>query len=55
MWVFGADKAWQEITRDNDIAIPCFFKPLLTWVTPVALLVLFLVWCVEEAPAFFVF
>lgn len=55
VWVFGPGKAWQEITRDNDIAIPSFFKPLLTWVTPVALLVLFLVWCVEEAPAFLFF
>jgi len=55
MWVFGAGKAWQEITRDNDIVIPSFFKPILTRVTPVLLLVLFLAWCVEKAPEFLFF
>jgi SNF family Na+-dependent transporter len=55
VWVFGTNRAWQEITRDNDIVIPSFFKPILTWVTPFLLLVLFLAWCVEKAPEFLFF
>lgn len=55
MWVFGADLAWKEMTRDNDIGIPRLFKPILTWVTPLFMLALLVSWCVQKAPEFFFF
>lgn len=55
MWVFGTERAWGEITRDNDINISPFFKPLIAWVTPLALLALFLSWCLQKAPEFLFF
>ena len=41
-WFFGADKGWAEIKRGADIKLPGFFKYLLKYVTPVALIVIFL-------------
>jgi SNF family Na+-dependent transporter len=41
-WVFGIDKAWEEINRGADIKIPYFFKHVIKYVTPVFLLAVFL-------------
>lgn len=41
-WVFGIDKAWEEINRGADIKIPYFFKYVIKYVTPVFLLAVFL-------------
>jgi hypothetical protein len=41
-WFFGADRGWKEIKRGADIKLPGFFKYLLKYVTPVALIVIFL-------------
>lgn len=41
-WFFGADRGWKEINRGADIKLPGFFKYLLKYVTPVALIVIFL-------------
>jgi len=41
-WFFGADKGWDEINRGADLKLPVFFKYLLKYVTPVALIIIFL-------------
>jgi SNF family Na+-dependent transporter len=41
-WFFGVKNGWQEINRGSDIKIPVFFKFLLRYVTPVALIIIFL-------------
>jgi neurotransmitter:Na+ symporter, NSS family len=41
-WVFGVDKGWKEITENADIRLPLIFKPILKYVTPVLLIVVFL-------------
>jgi SNF family Na+-dependent transporter len=41
-WVFGIDKGWKEITDGADIRLPKIYKPILKYVTPVLLLVIFL-------------
>ena len=41
-WVFGIDKAWDEITRNADMKVPIFFKYIIKYVTPVILVAVFL-------------
>ena len=41
-WVFGMTKGWAEINEGSDIKIPVIFKPIIKWVTPTLLLVVFL-------------
>jgi len=33
-WIFGMDRAWEEITRGADIRVPRFFRPVIRWITP---------------------
>jgi len=41
-WIFGMDKAWEEINRGADIRIPLFFKYVTKYVTPLFLMAIFL-------------
>jgi SNF family Na+-dependent transporter len=41
-WVFGLDKGWKEITEGADIKLPIILKPILKYVTPVLLIIVFL-------------
>ncbi len=41
VWVFGIDKAWEEINRGADIKIPLFFKYIIKYITPTFLLAVF--------------
>jgi len=41
-WVFGIDNGWKEITDGADIKLPKIYKPILKYVTPVLLLVIFI-------------
>lgn len=49
-WVFGADKAWGEITRGAHIKVPRVFYYLIKYVTPFFLIVILLVWGYQELP-----
>jgi SNF family Na+-dependent transporter len=49
MWVFGANKAWAEIHRGADIAIPRIFKFIMKWVTPLALITMLSWWGYTQA------
>lgn len=44
MWVFGAGNAWKEIHLGSDIRIPRIFKFIMTWVTPIVLLLMLYTW-----------
>lgn len=41
-WFFKGGNGWDEINRGADIRLPFFFKYLLKYVTPVALIIIFL-------------
>ena len=40
-WVFGIDKGWDEINAGSDITLPRIYKPIIKYVTPTILLVIF--------------
>ena len=40
-WIWGIDKGWEEINRGADIVLPKIYKPILKYVTPSILLVIF--------------
>jgi hypothetical protein len=40
-WIWGIDRGWDEINRGSDIVLPKFYKPILKYVTPTILLVIF--------------
>lgn len=48
VWIFGPDKAWEEINLGADIKIPRFFYYVLKYVTPLYLLVLLLTWGIQD-------
>jgi len=48
MWIFKPQNAWDEINRGAQIKIPRFFKPVMTYVTPLAALALFVAWTSQE-------
>ena len=43
-WVFGSDKAWDEITRGSHIRVPKVFYYLMKYITPVFLAVILAAW-----------
>ncbi len=49
MWVFGADKAWEEMNKGGDIQIPRFFYYVMKYVTPLILFTLMIWWFVQSA------
>jgi SNF family Na+-dependent transporter len=49
MWIFGADKAWEQINLGADIRIPVGFKYVLKYVTPLYLLFIMAVWTYQQA------
>ena len=49
VWIFGPDNAWKELHEGAAIRIPRFFKFVLTYVTPVFLIVMMVWWSYIEA------
>ncbi|MEK7668420.1 MAG: sodium:calcium symporter [Gemmatimonadota bacterium] len=49
VWIFGPNNAWDEINQGAQMRIPAFFKFVLTYVTPLFLLILMGWWTVKEA------
>lgn len=49
MWVFKPDHAWASLHQGADLRIPRVFKFIMTYVTPVYLLVILSWWTVTEA------
>ena len=40
-WIFGMDRGWEEITRGADIRVPGIFRPIIQFVTPAFIFVVF--------------
>lgn len=49
VWVFGPDNAWKELHEGASMRIPRFYKVVLTYVTPMFLLVMMVWWTATEA------
>lgn len=49
MWVFGADKAFDEINSGGDIRIPKIFKYIMKYITPTILIVIMGWWLINDA------
>jgi SNF family Na+-dependent transporter len=43
-WVFGKDKAWEEITRGAEMKVPPVFKFIMKYVTPLFLVAILAFW-----------
>lgn len=41
-WVFGMNKGWREITSGADIKVPLIYKYIIKFITPVALIIVFM-------------
>jgi SNF family Na+-dependent transporter len=44
VWVFGMDKAWEEMHHGAEMRIPSFYKPIIKYVTPLFLFVILGSW-----------
>ena len=49
VWVYGPDNMWRSVHEGASIRIPRFFKFVMTYVTPVFLLVMMAWWTVQDA------
>jgi neurotransmitter:Na+ symporter, NSS family len=47
-WVFGINKAWEEVHHGADMRIPGIYKPIIKYVTPVFLLAVLSAWFFQE-------
>lgn len=47
-WIFGIDKAWDEIHHGAELQIPKFYRFIIKYVTPVFLLLLLGFWFYQE-------
>jgi SNF family Na+-dependent transporter len=48
-WVFGMDRAWEEITRGADIKVPRVFYYVIRYITPLYLVFILGFWTVQQA------
>lgn len=48
-WVFGIDKAWDEMHAGSDISLPRFYKFIIKYITPLILLVILVSWFITQA------
>lgn len=48
IWLFGPDKAWEEINKGADIKIPRIFYFILKYVTPLILIIIFTSWIFQN-------
>jgi len=51
-WVFGMEKAWEELHVASDITIPRFYRFIIKYVTPLFLLCILGFWFVQEGVPF---
>ena len=47
-WVFGMDKAWDEIHKGADMSVPKVYKFIIKYITPLFLFIILLLWFVQE-------
>ncbi|MCT4560258.1 MAG: sodium-dependent transporter [Crocinitomicaceae bacterium] len=41
-WIFGVNRGWDEINKGADVRLPSIYKPIIKYVTPVILLIVFI-------------
>jgi NSS family neurotransmitter:Na+ symporter len=51
IWLFSPEKAWDEMHKGAQVHIPRLFFWVLKYVTPLYLLVLFVVWSIQQGPS----
>jgi SNF family Na+-dependent transporter len=42
-WIFGMDRSWTELNRGADLKVPGIYKPIIKYITPSLILIIFLV------------
>jgi len=47
-WVFGIDKAWDEMHLGADIRLPHFYRYVVKYITPLILIVILVAWFYQE-------
>jgi len=47
-WVFGIDRAWDEMHIGADMKIPKFYKFIIKYITPLFLILILVFWFVQE-------
>lgn len=47
-WVFGMDKAWEEVHRGADMVIPSIYKFIIKYITPLFLFIILGMWFFQE-------
>ena len=47
-WVFGMDKAWDEMHHGSDLAIPKIYRFIMKYVTPFFLITILVSWFVKD-------
>ncbi len=50
-WIHGVDRGWKEIHSGAHIRIPVFFKFVLKYVSPTYLLIVFIMFCIQNLSA----
>ena len=50
MWIFGGERAWEEINRGGIIKVPRIYYYIMRYITPVFLAVLLTIWAIEYIP-----
>ena len=48
VWIFGMDKAWDEIHHGAEMRIPGFYKPIIKYVTPLFLFAILISWFIQQ-------
>jgi SNF family Na+-dependent transporter len=48
VWVFGIEKAWEEIHHGAEMRIPGFYKPIIKYVTPLFLFFILGFWFIQQ-------
>jgi NSS family neurotransmitter:Na+ symporter len=49
VWVLGPEQMWEELHHGASIRIPKFYKTIMTYITPMFLMVMMAWWTVDEA------
>lgn len=48
VWVFGIEKAWEEIHHGSEMKIPRFYKPIIKYITPLFLFLILGAWFFQQ-------
>jgi hypothetical protein len=47
-WIFGIEKAWEEVHHGADMRIPGIYKHIIKYVTPLFLLIVLAAWFIQD-------